>query len=224
MAEKKRHGQSTISGANIVESDSKGKKRKINSIPSSSGTKNYSGNKKFTGTCFNCGKQGHKASMCKTHKKKNNNKGQANIVEENDDMDMDDLCAVLSECNLVGNLREWWIDSGATRHVCAVKEMFTSYSLAKAEEKLFMGNSSTAKVEGYGKIVLKMTSGKVVALNNVLHVPEILNVITVNDVINYNNASSAYLLESNFLFACLFGTCELQILMENDKHGNVSQV
>ncbi|CAL1356033.1 unnamed protein product [Linum trigynum] len=245
LAEKKSRGQSTISGANIMESDSKGKKRKRDSVPSSSGTKNHNGNKKINGTCFKCGKQGHKASMCKTHKKKKN-KSQANIV---DDTDMDDLCAVLSECNLVGNPREWWIDSGATRHVCAVKEMFTSYSLAKAEEKLFMGNSSTAKVEGYGKIVLKMTSGKVVTLNNVLHVPEIrknlvstsllakhgfkvvfvsdkvviskndvyigkgylnndlfkLNVITVNDVINNNNASSAYLLESNHLWHARLG-------------------
>ena len=37
-------------------------------------------------------------------------------------------------------------------------------------EQLFMGNSSTSKVEGQGKIVLKMTSGMELTLNNVLHV------------------------------------------------------
>ncbi|KAL7238289.1 hypothetical protein ACSBR2_004404 [Camellia fascicularis] len=36
-----------------------------------------------------------------------------------------------------------------------------------------MGNSSTSKVEGQGKIVLKMTSGKELTLNNVVHVPDI---------------------------------------------------
>ncbi|XP_019242644.1 PREDICTED: uncharacterized protein LOC109222783, partial [Nicotiana attenuata] len=38
------------------------------------------------------------------------------------------------ECNLVGNPREWWIDLGATRHVCANKELFTSYAPAGPDE------------------------------------------------------------------------------------------
>ena len=41
------------------------------------------------------------------------------------------------------------------------------------DEKLYMGNSSTSKVEGVGKIALKMTSGKTVTLINVLHVPDV---------------------------------------------------
>ncbi|XP_070049109.1 uncharacterized protein [Nicotiana tomentosiformis] len=36
-----------------------------------------------------------------------------------------------------------------------------------------MANSATAKIEGTYKIVLKMTSGKIVTLNDILHVPEI---------------------------------------------------
>ena len=36
-----------------------------------------------------------------------------------------------------------------------------------------MGNSSTARVEGKGKVILKMTSGKELTLNDVLHVPDI---------------------------------------------------
>ncbi|XP_075091609.1 uncharacterized protein LOC142171804 [Nicotiana tabacum] len=81
------------------------------------------------------------------------------MVETNDDID--DLCAMLSECNFVGNPKELCIDSGATRHVCAVREEFTSYAPAGPDETIFMGNSAMAKIEGYGKIFLKMTSGKV---------------------------------------------------------------
>ena len=88
-------------------------------------------------------------------------------------MDMEDLCAFLSECNLAGNPKEWWINSAATRHVCAIKGMFSSYALAGPEEELHMGNSSTSKIEGTGNILLKMTLGKTLTLKNVLHVPEI---------------------------------------------------
>ncbi|XP_070036895.1 uncharacterized protein [Nicotiana tomentosiformis] len=73
-----------------------------------------------------------------------------------------------AECNLVGNSKEWRIDSGATRHVCAVKEAFATYSTAGPEEEFFMGNTAITKIKGYEKIFLKMTSGKVLTLNNVL--------------------------------------------------------
>ena len=53
-------------------------------------------------------------------------------------MDIEDLCAFLSECNLVGNPNELWIDSAATHHVCAIKGMFSSYVLVGPEEELHM--------------------------------------------------------------------------------------
>ena len=36
-----------------------------------------------------------------------------------------------------------------------------------------MRNTATARIAGTGKVMLKMTSGKVLTLNNVLHVPTI---------------------------------------------------
>ncbi|GKE36888.1 hypothetical protein Tco_1460293 [Tanacetum coccineum] len=38
---------------------------------------------------------------------------------------------------------------------------------------MFMGNKTGSKIEGKGKVILKMTSGKDLVLSNVLHVPEI---------------------------------------------------
>ncbi|XXG43377.1 hypothetical protein AAC387_Pa01g3427 [Persea americana] len=44
-----------------------------------------------------------------------------------------------------------------------------------------MGNSAISKVEGQGQVVLKMTSGKELTLNNVLHVPDIRkNLVSVS--------------------------------------------
>ena len=68
-----------------------------------------------------------------------------NIFNGVDDIN---LSAVVSEANLVRNPKELWVDTGATRHICADKKMFTSYSMVDNGEQLFMGNSSTSKVEG----------------------------------------------------------------------------
>nr|XP_048321741.1 uncharacterized protein LOC125419571 [Ziziphus jujuba var. spinosa] len=85
-----------------------------------------------------------------------------------------DLSTFVSEVNLVGsNIREWWIDTGATHNVCASKSMFTSFEPKEIGEKLFMGNSTTSEIQGDGKIVLKMTSGKNLTLNNILYVLDI---------------------------------------------------
>ena len=81
--------------------------------------------------------------------------------------------AIVSEVNLMGNTKEWWVDTGATRHICSDKKMFSSYEAINDGEQLFTGNSSTSKVEGNGKVILKMTSGKELTLNYVLHVPKI---------------------------------------------------
>ncbi|XP_070025711.1 uncharacterized protein [Nicotiana sylvestris] len=98
-AEKKSRGNSTIMGANIVEEAStSNKKRKKPSEP-----KNYPSNKKFKDNFHNYGKVGHKVMDCRTPKK-DKKKSQANMVEKNDEIE--DLCAMLSECSLVGNHKE----------------------------------------------------------------------------------------------------------------------
>ena len=72
--------------------------------------------------------------------------------------DADDLCAVISECNLVGNPKEWFLDSGSTRHICSVKEVFATYTPAEYNEDLFMGNTPTTRIAGTGKVMFIMTS------------------------------------------------------------------
>ena len=74
---------------------------------------------------------------------------------------------------MVGNSKEWWVNTGATRHICANKNMFTSYVLVSSGEQIFMGNCSTSKVEGQCKVILKIASSKELTLNNALHVPDI---------------------------------------------------
>ena len=43
--------------------------------------------------------------------------------------DADDLCAMISECNLVGNPKEWFLDSRETIHICSAKEVLLTCTL-----------------------------------------------------------------------------------------------
>ena len=96
-----------------------------------------------------------------------------------------DLTAVISEVNLVGsNPKEWWIDTGATRHVCSDKKMFSTFEPIEIGKKVFMGNSATSDIKGYDKVVLKMTYGKELALTNVLYVPEIHKNLVSGSLLN----------------------------------------
>ena len=73
------------------------------------------------------------------------------------------------------------VDSEATRHICASREAFSSYtSIGDDEEVVYLGDSRTVKVLGKGKVLLKLTSGKTLALIDVLHVPNIrANLVSV---------------------------------------------
>ncbi|XP_048133213.1 uncharacterized protein LOC115733258 [Rhodamnia argentea] len=166
FSEKKVGKNLEVSRADVIEEGSKpNKKRKM---PNKFGEGFTKGLKKFVGKCFNRGKSGHQAKDCIAKK---GQKTQANVVEQiSNDIDDVNLTHMISECNMVGNLKEWWINTGATRYICTNKSMFSSYTTVGCDEKLYTGNSLTSKVEGVGKIALKKTYEKIVTLNYVLHV------------------------------------------------------
>ncbi|XP_010495661.1 PREDICTED: uncharacterized protein LOC104772784 [Camelina sativa] len=119
--------------------------------------------------------QGHDVHVAE-HKAKYKGKGKgisiphkplkANLTEE-------DMVVVVTECNMVeNNLVEWYYDTGATTHICSDRTMFTTYVHNKSNEQLFMGNKVMSKIEGKGKVVLKLTSDRELTLQNVKHVPD----------------------------------------------------
>ena len=82
------------------------------------------------------------------------------------------LSVVIFEVNLVGgNTKEWWMDARASHHVCLEKKMFSTYNPMGNGGKIFMGNSSTSKIEGIGKVVLKVTTSRFLILKDVLYMP-----------------------------------------------------
>ncbi|XP_027362502.1 uncharacterized protein LOC113870101 [Abrus precatorius] len=78
----------------------------------------------------------------KRHKKRSDNslKLNANLVE-GDDV----IVAVISQALLMANVSNWVVDSGATKHICVNKIMFTSYSsVGDGEEQVYLSDSRTA--------------------------------------------------------------------------------
>ena len=64
--------------------------------------------------------------------------------------------------------------------------MFSTYKKLENDEQLYMGNSSTSKVEGSGKVILKMTSSKELTLDEVLHVPDIRKILVFGSLLSRN--------------------------------------
>ncbi|GJW20764.1 hypothetical protein Tco_0031386 [Tanacetum coccineum] len=64
----------------------------------------------------------------------------------------------------------WWVDSGATVHVCKDRCWFKTYESLNDGSILHMGNESTALVHERGCVDLKFSSGKIVSLFNVFDV------------------------------------------------------
>ena len=74
------------------------------------------------------------------------------------------------------------VDSRATRHIYGNRTTFTSYTMVnKRGEQVFMGDSKSFPSIGKGKVLLKLTWGKVLALSNVLCMPVIhWNLVSVS--------------------------------------------
>ena len=161
------------SKANVIEEKPKPKNNR--SRKQNSRTKPNATNKvqnptiKKMGNCFVCGKSGHHATQCRHRKitKKINSK--ANLVE------IEVIVTVVSfEVSMVIYVKDWVVDFGATRHIYSNISTFTSYTTVKeGNEQMVMGDSRSSPMIGKWKVLLKLTFGKVLALNDVFHVLDI---------------------------------------------------
>ncbi|XP_019237690.1 PREDICTED: uncharacterized protein LOC109217859 [Nicotiana attenuata] len=154
--------------ANLVQSNNNNRKKYENKCQ---GYKPKNPNlKRKKGSCFVCGIPDHHASQCRhraENDKRKTNTPKANLAEGGDI-----IAPVISQINIVAHAKEWVVDSEATRHICANREAFSSYTPVEDDrEEVYLGDSSTTKVLGKGKVLLKLTSEKTLALVDVLHVP-----------------------------------------------------
>nr|GFA26971.1 zinc finger, CCHC-type [Tanacetum cinerariifolium] len=61
----------------------------------------------------------------------------------------------------------WWVDSGATIHVCKDLRWFQVCKSIKNGSFEKMGNIATEPIKGIGRVLLTFTSGKTLCLDNI---------------------------------------------------------
>ncbi|GKA47271.1 zinc finger, CCHC-type containing protein [Tanacetum coccineum] len=102
----------------------------------------------------------------------------------------------------------WWIDSGATTHVCKDRCWFKTYEPVEDESVLYMGDDHFAPVHGKGSIVLEFSYGISITLFNVLYVPKLrknLIYVHVSNKYGYKQVyeSDKYILSKSGVFVRL---------------------
>ncbi|XP_074352399.1 uncharacterized protein LOC141691567 [Apium graveolens] len=164
-----------------------GKKRKFK------GNNNTSSNKKPKLACWKCGKPGHFKKDCRVGKSKHNagpsgskdpEKQQGHILVQNYNSGQNYVSLISETFYVQDDNVAWWIDSGATSHVCKDLRWFEDFQPIEDGSMLKMGNVATEPIKGLGNVKLVFTSGKYVLLNNVLYIPGIRKNLLSGVVLN----------------------------------------
>ena len=87
---------------------------------------------------------------------------------------------------MTGSANSWWIDSGATDHICNSLQGFrVTRSLNEGEMQLNMASSASILVIAVGDLSLSFSNNSVLALHDCLFVPDFRkNLISVSKLCN----------------------------------------
>jgi hypothetical protein len=105
--------------------------------------------------CYNCKEYGHFASDCSQHKFKDKN---VNFVEK--EIDYEEPALLLAYGKFDGsNSNTWYLDTGASNHMCGMKEAFVDID-ESYKGNITFGDLSQRPVEGRSRILIELKNGE----------------------------------------------------------------
>ncbi|GKA08080.1 zinc finger, CCHC-type containing protein [Tanacetum coccineum] len=173
---------------NMTEEDGKNRNNKQNKGKKCGSNENNGGpgsNKKPKLECWKCGKTGHFKRECRSENKRTT---QMLVVQEK---------GLRTNPKTKVDAIAWWIDSGATTHVCKDRCLFKTYEPVEDGSVLYMSDGHFALVHGKGSVVMEFGLGKSITLFNVLYVQK---------------------LHKNLIFGPVLNKCGYKQVYESDKY------
>nr|KAJ0218484.1 hypothetical protein LSAT_V11C300108620 [Lactuca sativa] len=162
------------SSVNMVDGEGSKNQKKSNGKRKFKGKDEKSSNKKGKVVCWNCYKPAHfkkDCRLCKVNKDGAGPSGSKDPEKQQAFYVQDDNVA-------------WWVDSGATSHVCKDQYWFNDFQPIDDGSIVKMGNVATEPIKVIGSVLLTFTFGKCLCLNNVLYVPGIRKNLVSEIVLN----------------------------------------
>ena len=115
--------------------------------------------------CFKCKKRGHIKANCMSNQ-----------------MDSTQRASSLTDGCKSGLATTWFLDSGATSHMCRYREMFAT--LEPKKQSIVLASGESIYSEGIGKVRLVTKENQMFELENVWYVPQLcMNFISVSKLL-----------------------------------------
>ena len=136
--------------------------------------------------CWYCARKGHTRNDCNFKKaadklrEKKDSKKPAAAAAASTNESTNHSYAIMARRSFPGDSDDWFVDSGATDHMCCDKGSFTVYHSLDRPKPIYLGDSSVVNDYGMGTIRI----GDKVNLFNVRHVPNLdINMLSVDKVL-----------------------------------------
>jgi hypothetical protein len=134
---------------------------------------------KFGRVCWRCGKEGHYKKQCRSKVEKKKGSEESSSTEEKTSKEEGGDVYLASSSTHVDH-DSWLIDSGASFHMTPHREWFCEYEKYDGGN-VYLGNDSTTRIIGKGRVKLRLIDGRIRTLPGVLHIPGMaINLISVS--------------------------------------------